>query len=68
MSDISGVIGLAGFEAGVEGGGDGFAVEVAADEDELDHAVTVFFVPVAAEAGFAFHHYHQFFLGRCGVP
>ena len=48
MSDISGVIGLAGFEAGVEGGGDGFAVEVAADEDELDHAVAVFFVPVAA--------------------
>ncbi len=40
----------AGFEAGIEGGGEGGAVEVATDEYEFDHAVTIFFIPVAAES------------------
>lgn len=45
----------AGGEAGVEGGGDGGAVEVSADDHEFYHAVAVGLVPVAHQARLALH-------------
>lgn len=49
-------------------GGYCFAVEVLADEYELDHAVAVFGIPVAGKAGLVLHELHEFFFGSTGKP
>lgn len=49
-------------------GGYCFAVEVLADEYELDHAVAVFGIPVAGKAGLVLHELHEFFFGSAGKP
>ena len=58
----------AGCEASVEGGGQRGAVHVAADEDELHHAVAVFLVPVAGKRGVHLHEPAAVLLGSGGVP
>ena len=69
-SFISGLEGgiLFGLEAGVEEGGEVVAVEVAADKDELYHAVAVDVVPVAFESGFAGHEELELFFRGGGIP
>ena len=55
-------------QAVVEKAGDEVLVEMLADEDELLHAVTILFVPIATEPRILLHELLQFVLGHGGIP
>ena len=48
--------------------GDLFLVKMLPDENQLDHAVSVFLVPVAHQSGLLHHQFDKVFFGSGGIP